>query len=160
MQSKRILLTTAAILLFTATAHAAELTGTAVFYWSYTPTNLGGDASGAFSIGRAIGPDVATDGTVLAVECVSATTPAGTNGGCVTHAGAEDSFRIIFECKMPLDPLPAGALGGCAGTATAVDGTGKFANIKGGNTHTLVINGFLSDGTLVGTTTQDRNFTY
>lgn len=160
MQIARIALVAAAAVLFPALAGAAELTGKDTFYWTYSPTNLGGDQSGAFSIGRATGPSVAADGTAVAVDCVSSTTPSGTAGGCIEYRGGADTFRIEFHCDQPLSPLPAGAIGGCLGTAKAVSGTGKFANISGTNTHTLVISGFMADGTLVGYTVADRHFTY
>jgi len=39
-------------------------------------------------------------------------------------------------------------------------GTGKFAGLKGTNTHQLLLAGVPSDGTAVGNTVADRNLAY
>lgn len=143
-----------------ALVNAGEISGKTTFYWSYKSQPLAGDATGGIDIGRALGPAIGPNGEVSAIECVSSGTSAGTIGGCVETFGPGDSFKIEFRCDQPVNPLPPGAVFACNGTAVITGGTGKFANIKGTNTHQIVVTGFLSDGTSVGYTVADRHFTY
>lgn len=141
-------------------AHAGEIKGKTTFYWSYKSQPLAGDAAGGIDIGRSLGPAIGPNGEVSAIECVSSGTSSGFIGGCVETFAPGDSFKIEFRCDQPMTPLPAGVILGCNGTAEVKSGTGKFAGIKGTNTHQLFLTGFLSDGTAVGYTIADRNFTY
>lgn len=141
-------------------AAAGEITGTSTFYWTFTSTNFGAGEAQGYGMGRSVGPRIDGAGAALSTECLELDTPLGGRGVCVHRATAEDSFIVEYVCDQPVDPMPAGAIFACAGTSEAKSGTGRFAGITGSETFVSIGTGFLPDGTVVGYTEVESNFTW
>jgi hypothetical protein len=158
---RTIALAALAAISFATAAQAGEIKGKAVMYWTYSPTKLAQGQTYGYDVGRALGPFVAADGSVTSLDCLTWNSATGHGGSCTDYAAnPADTYWFDYDCNDVVTPTPAGALFACTGKAEVKGGTGKYAAIKGTNTHTLTITGALPDGTLVGYTTSDNDFSY
>lgn len=161
MRLQILALAAAAALLSAGLAHAGEVKGTNTYYYTYLPTLLPEGENQYYTVGQARGITMNEDGTNIGTLCTGWSAPDGGAGGhCVNYDVNGDRYWIEYECNQPIMPPPAGSILACNGTAKAIAGTGKYANIKGTNTHVQYVTGILPDGTVVGYTVVKADFSY
>lgn len=145
----------AALAMGAAPALAEEITGDATFSWRATGQLFMLTETHPYFVGSFAGPmhtaDAASPLNGIAVHCPGAyDIGIGAQGYCNFIDGSGDGWVGQWSCTV-VDPAP-GAIASCAGEATFIAGTGKYANVSGGDTFVAHTIAMLPDGTSVGYT--------
>ncbi len=141
-------------------AFAAEHKGSSTFNWTYAPQSVPLSDSVSSTVGVVHGLTMLADGTRFGTLCTDVDAPNGTSNGVCVHTDADgDKMMIDWSCANEAQ-VPAGALFACKGPTTITGGTGKYAHASGKGIDVITGVSVLSDGTVVGITTEEYDFDY
>lgn len=155
-----------ALVVATAPALAGEYKGPGTLSWVYAPLVLEVLPNQYNTIGQTKGVithpgEAAPELQGLAIVCNSYDRVDGSGAGtCLAYDLSGDHYVVDYECSVPLAETPPGAIAVCEGHDKIRGGTGKFANMKGSATFTQYITGVLPDGTYVGYSLGNQDFTW